>query len=257
MHRKARLLLLLPLTTLSLSACNPAMRIEPTRPPHAAARPVQVVPVADLDAEAIAALKLAGSRVADAKREQPGFKGADSWLAQARAASAQGNSLDTIRYAKQALARADLALLGKYQGRAKALVSKLGNTTGLSDAQYARYQAAETALRFHHPREAYEISRRLSDELKHRTKRHKVGKGESLWTIAKRDDIYANPWLWPLIWEANRDSLKNPGSVRAGQILKIRANPTVDEVVKAVNYAHAHSGTRIRIGEVQEVSPAR
>lgn len=255
MHLLKRFLILPPLAALLLSACNPAMRMEPHRKPVAVARPVQVVPVLDLDTEAKAALKLAISRVADAKHELPGFTGADAPLAQARAAAAEGDNANTINYSEQAVNRADLVMLGKYKGRAKTLVDKLNNTTGLSDAQYKRLQAAETAMADQHPREAYEIASRLDEELKARTKRHKVKKGESLWTIAKRDDIYANPWVWPLIWEANRATLKNPGSVRAGQVLKIRANPSVDEVLRAVKFAHDHAGTRIRIGEIKEVAP--
>lgn len=250
-----RFLILLPLATLLLSACNPAMRIEPRRQAQAVARPVHVVPVLDLNAEAQAALKLATSRVADAKHEQPNFTGADALLAQARTAAAEGNNSNTISLAQQVVNRADLVMLGKYKGRAKALLSKLNNTTGLSDSQYTRLKAVETALAYQHPREAYEIASRLDNELKAKTKRHKVQKGESLWTIAKRDDIYANPWLWPLIWQANRATLKSPSSVRAGQTLKIRSNPSVDEVLKAVNFAHEHSGTRIKIGEIKEVAP--
>jgi len=255
MHLHKRFLILLPLVALLLSACNPAMRIEPRRQPVAVAKPVQVVPVLDLDAEAKAALKLAVSRVADAKHEQPGYTGADALLAQARAAAAQGNNADTISLSEQVVNRADLVMLGKYKGRAKALLGKLNSTTGLSDSQYSRLKAAQTALDYEHPREAYEIASRLDTELKAKTKRHKVKKGESLWTIAKRDDIYSNPWLWPLIWEANRKTLKSPGSVRAGQVLKIRANPSVDEVLKAVNFAHEHNGTRIKIGQIKEVAP--
>ncbi len=255
MHPQKRFLILLPSAALLLSACNPAMRMEPRQQAMPVARPVRVVPVLDLDAEALAALKLAVSRVADAKHEKPGYTGADALLAQAKAAAAQGNNVNTISLSKQVVARADLVMLGQYQGRAKALVNKLNDTTGLSDAQYTRLKAAETALADQHPREAYEIASRLDDEIKTQTKRHKVRKGESLWTIAKRDDIYANPWLWPLIWQANRQTLKNPSSVRAGQTLSIRANPSVDEVLKAVNFAHEHSGTRIKIGEIKEVAP--
>lgn len=255
MHSHKRLLILLPAGSLLLSACNPAMRMEPSRQHMTVARPVQVVPVLDLNAEAMAALKLAISRVADAKREQPGFRSADEILDQARSAAAKGDDASTISLSQQAVARADLAMLGKYRGRAQALLGKLNNTTGLSDRQYTRLKAAETAMNDQHPREAYELASRLDDELKSKTKRHKVKKGESLWIIAKRDDIYANPWLWPLIWQANRQTLKKPSSLRAGQTLKIRANPTVDEVLKAVKFAHEHSGTRIKIGEIKEVAP--
>ena len=259
MPRHTQLLILLPFTALLLSACNPGMRMEPRS--HAMATPaplprLMVKPsAATLSAEARAALQLATARVADAKKGQPKFTDADSLLVQARAAAAQGNDANTISLSKQALARADLVMLGQYQSRAAALMQELNSTTGLSDAQLARIKTAETALANSQPREAYEIASRLRDELKSQTKSHKVSSGESLWTISARDDIYANPWLWPLIWQANRESLKNPGSVRAGQTLKIRANPTVDEVVNAVNYAHEHSGTRINIGEVKEVAP--
>lgn len=243
------------LATLLLSACNPAMRMQPRTPPTAIARPVRVVPVLDLDTEAKAALKLAISRVADAKHELPGFTGADAPLANARAAAAEGDNAQTISYSELAVNRADLVMLGKYKGRAKALVKKLGNTTGLSDAQYKRLQAAEAAMADQHPREAYEIANSINQEIEASTKRHRVRKGESLWTISKRNDIYANPWLWPLIWQANRSALKSPSSIRAGQVLKIRANPSVDEVLRAVKFAHEHSGTRIKIGAIKELTP--
>ena len=259
MSRHAQLFILLPVTALLLSACNAGMRIEPRSQAQTMPAPLPRLAVkpsaATLSTEARAALQLATTRVADAKKGQPKFTDADSLLTQARIAAAQGNNADTISLSKQALSRADLAMLGQYQGRASAVMQELNNTTGLSDAQLARVKAAETALANKQPREAYEIASRLRDELKNELKSHKVRSGESLWTISAREDIYANPWLWPLIWQANRESLKNPGSVRAGQTLKIRANPTVDEVVNAVNYAHEHSGTRINIGEVKEVAP--
>jgi nucleoid-associated protein YgaU len=253
MLRHAKLLLLL--TALLLNACNLPIRMEPQHPTAAAPHTTALVPIPALSAEARAALQLAVARVADAKRERPDFTDSDSLLTQARATAAKGDNAHTISLSRQAIASADLVTLGQYQGRANAQLQKLHAYTGLTDEQLARVKAAEDALANGQPREAFEIASRLNDELKNEIKHHKVGKGESLWIISGRQDIYANPWLWPLIWQANRDTVKNPGSVRAGQTLKIRSTPTIDEVVNAVNFAHQHSGTTINIGEVKEVTP--
>lgn len=48
-----------------------------------------------------------------------------------------------------------------------------------------------------------------------------VQKGESLWTIAAKPEIYGKPTRWRQIFDANRDLLKNPDSVRPGMRLKI------------------------------------
>ncbi len=44
---------------------------------------------------------------------------------------------------------------------------------------------------------------------------------DCLWNISKKKDIYANPWLWPKIWQGNRDQIKNPDVIHPGQKLKI------------------------------------
>lgn len=37
-----------------------------------------------------------------------------------------------------------------------------------------------------------------------------VRKNDCLWNIAKKKDTYNNAWLWPKIWMANSDKIKNP-----------------------------------------------
>ena len=46
-------------------------------------------------------------------------------------------------------------------------------------------------------------------------------KGDSLWTIAKKPEIYGRATYWRRIFDANRDLLKSPDRVRAGMKLKI------------------------------------
>jgi nucleoid-associated protein YgaU len=44
---------------------------------------------------------------------------------------------------------------------------------------------------------------------------------DCLWNISKKKDIYNNAWLWPKIWQGNRDSIKDPDVISKGQKLKI------------------------------------
>jgi nucleoid-associated protein YgaU len=45
--------------------------------------------------------------------------------------------------------------------------------------------------------------------------------GETLWTIAADPQVYGDPLLWPLLYQANRDQIKDPRQVFGGQILTI------------------------------------
>ena len=54
-------------------------------------------------------------------------------------------------------------------------------------------------------------------------------KGDSLWSIAAKPEIYGKATWWRRIYEANRDQLKSPDRLRAGMTLKIprgEAEPT-------------------------------
>lgn len=43
---------------------------------------------------------------------------------------------------------------------------------------------------------------------------------DCLWNISKKKDIYDNAWLWPKIWQGNRDEIKDPDVIHKGQKLK-------------------------------------
>jgi len=48
-----------------------------------------------------------------------------------------------------------------------------------------------------------------------------VQKGDSLWSIAAKSDVYGKATQWRIIYEANRDRLKTPDSVNAGMEIRI------------------------------------
>jgi hypothetical protein len=61
---------------------------------------------------------------------------------------------------------------------------------------------------------------------------------DCLWNIAKKPTIYDNPFLWPKIWIANRDKIKDPDLIYPGWVLKIppKAELTKEEKRAANSY---------------------
>jgi LysM repeat protein len=48
-----------------------------------------------------------------------------------------------------------------------------------------------------------------------------VKKGETLWDIAGRPEVYGNSSKWKIIFEANKDKIKKPSLIKPGMKLKI------------------------------------
>jgi septal ring factor EnvC (AmiA/AmiB activator) len=44
---------------------------------------------------------------------------------------------------------------------------------------------------------------------------------DCLWNIAKKKDIYDNAWMWPKIWQGNREMIKDPDIIKPRWVLKI------------------------------------
>jgi cell division protein FtsL len=56
---------------------------------------------------------------------------------------------------------------------------------------------------------------------------------DCLWNIAKKPKIYDNAFLWPKIWQGNRDQIKNPDVIHQGQKLKIPAKDALTKEEKS------------------------
>jgi len=64
---------------------------------------------------------------------------------------------------------------------------------------------------------------------------HQVTKGECLWTIAQ--EIYGDPYQWPLIFRANRDKIRNPDVIHPRQNLTIPKDVSQEEIDQAIKEA--------------------
>jgi len=60
-----------------------------------------------------------------------------------------------------------------------------------------------------------------------------VEKGDCLWKISKKDDIYADPYQWIRIYSVNKDQIKDPDMINPEQILNIARNVGDNEYLVA------------------------
>ena len=91
-----------------------------------------------------------------------------------------------------------------------------------AEAEFRR-KAEEEALR----KAAEEEALRRAEEQARKTtelrtfNNYRVGSNETLASIAALPGVYGDPWLWPLLYQGNRDQIKDPRQIHVGQVLKI------------------------------------
>lgn len=56
---------------------------------------------------------------------------------------------------------------------------------------------------------------------------------DCLWNIAKKKDVYANAWMWPKIWQGNRDMIKDPDVIKPKMVLRIPEGTTLSKEEKS------------------------
>jgi LysM repeat protein len=72
-----------------------------------------------------------------------------------------------------------------------------------------------------------------------------VKKGDTLPSIAARHEIYNDSFMWPLIYKANRDQIKDPRVLYTGQDLKIPREMGLEEIIVARREAGAQDPEKI------------
>ncbi|MBI5345387.1 MAG: LysM peptidoglycan-binding domain-containing protein [Deltaproteobacteria bacterium] len=71
-------------------------------------------------------------------------------------------------------------------------------------------------------------------------KSYVVKKGDTLWGIASRKEVYGNPYWWPLLYKYNEMSLKNPDLIEPDLTLTIRRDSAEKEISEAIERAKKH-----------------
>ncbi len=81
-----------------------------------------------------------------------------------------------------------------------------------------------------------------------------VMSGDSLWHIAGRADVYANPFQWPLIYKANRDQIKDADLIFPGQVFSISRNASEAEINAAVDHARNRGAWALGVVEDSDMA---
>ena len=119
---------------------------------------------------------------------------------------ARKSEVDDVQKMLDAVKKNKLSALPKYYDRIKEQQNRL-------DALKKSLESAEMAM-------TYTVGTWAKDR-------------DCLWNIAKKPKIYDNAFLWPKIWQGNRDQIKNPDVIKKGQVLKIPAKADLTKEEKA------------------------
>ena len=66
---------------------------------------------------------------------------------------------------------------------------------------------------------------------------HTVLRGETLPEIAAQTDVYGDMMLWPLLYRANRDQIRDPAHIWPGQVLRIPRDLNSEDIGEARRYS--------------------
>jgi hypothetical protein len=125
---------------------------------------------------------------------------------------------------------------------AMAELRRASERTGLTDLQQARIEESRRLIAAGNAALALSLMRNLNAELDAASTAYVVAANDNLWRIAEKPEVYGNAYLWPLIWHANADRLKEPSALYTGMKLRIPSNPSVLEVTDAIDYARRNGG---------------
>jgi nucleoid-associated protein YgaU len=153
-----------------------------------------------------------------------------------KAASVGGEWRDTGKILKRAQAAYDK---GDYAGAMKDAVK------AQRQAELGYKQAMDEMARF----EAKYGSEPAAPAAVELVDNYTVAAGDSLSSIARQPAVYDNAYMWPLIFKANRDKIKDADLIYPGQVLVIDRAASKAEVSAAIR--HTQTRGPWSVGEVE------
>lgn len=197
-------------------------------------------------ADLLAALRVAHGRVVEARARLGAQAAGADLLARAEFALRSGRLLTARRLADAARMQATAALDTHFLDLAERELRQARQHTHLGATQRADLRRADTLIARGEGRQAYDIAAHINQSARIAKLVYDVVAGDTLWGIAARPEIYDNGFLWPLIFNANRNQLVSPSALMVGMDLVIPRNPTVDETYEALGTSGG-LGNRARV----------
>lgn len=178
-------------------------------------------------------------RIADLKRESAGLDSQKIALqAQATKLDADVKACEDALYAMLGVTRADVEAFDK---ELSDMEKRVGDLQRMTDAELIGYKdeinrmndrlkemsGSKIALIPRYGDRVHSLQDKVAALMKSLSKEKSYTVGtwakdrDCLWNIAKKRDIYDNAWMWPKIWQGNRDLIKDPDVIKPRWVLKI------------------------------------
>ena len=81
-----------------------------------------------------------------------------------------------------------------------------------------------------------------------------VVRGDSLWGISGRSDIYGNPYQWPLIYKTNRSKIQDADLIYPGQQFDIDRSASAADVDAAIEHARTRGAWSLGVVEDSDMA---
>ena len=79
---------------------------------------------------------------------------------------------------------------------------------------------------------------------------YSVVRGDNLWDISGKDNVYGDSYQWPLIYKTNRSKIKDADLIYPGQVFDIDQNASAADIDAAIN--HAKTRGAWSVGDVEQ-----
>jgi nucleoid-associated protein YgaU len=135
---------------------------------------------------------------------------------------------------------------GKMIQDAEKAAAECDNDKAIALANQAAEQAEDAIAQYHAEAKRYEEAQNAAAS---QTSEYTVVSGDNLWDISAKDEIYGNPYQWPVIYKANSDQIKDADLIFPGQVFSV---PTPSSAEAAAAIEHAKTRGAWTIGEVEQ-----
>lgn len=191
-----------------------------------------------LKAQAAQAIADARAAVEKARSVNGLPAGTEDKLKQAQDAFNAADYAKAIQLANAAKSEAEQGYNQALLDKAKDVLKQLKPYEHSMNAdQLATLHKGEEAIARSEGERAYTLLSGLLAELRAAVMNYTVVKGDNLWDISGKSDVYGNPYEWPLIYKKNQDKIKDADLIYPGQEFSIDKFPTQDAVDAAVHHA--------------------
>lgn len=157
-----------------------------------------------------------------------------------------------------AMAQAAIADAKAANEEAKAAGAEWRDTDALIQEAEAALAAGDTGkaiqLAEQARRQAENALAQMQDKQNMMSSQYTVMRGDSLWAISGKSEVYGNPYQWPLIYKANRDKIKDADLIYPGQEFDIDQSPSMTDVDAAVMHAKTRGAWSLGAAEDSDMA---